>query len=61
LHVQVGTPFPERIQANLEERARAIIERRSDLEVRNRAPNPVDGEERNDSGGVLVKATAKAP
>ena len=32
LHVQVGTPFLERIHANLEERARAIIERRSDLE-----------------------------
>jgi hypothetical protein len=32
LHVQVGTPFLERIHANLEERARAIIERRPDLE-----------------------------
>ena len=30
--VRVGTPFPERIQANLQERARAIIERRPDLE-----------------------------
>jgi outer membrane protein TolC len=30
--VQVGTPFLERIQANLQERARAIIERRPDLE-----------------------------
>jgi hypothetical protein len=32
LHVDVGTPFLERIQANLQERARAIIERRPDLE-----------------------------
>jgi|ERR1700677_5155508 hypothetical protein len=30
--VQVGTPFLERIQANLQERARAIIEHRPDLE-----------------------------
>jgi hypothetical protein len=30
--VQVGTPFLDRIQANLLERARAIIERRPDLE-----------------------------
>jgi hypothetical protein len=30
--VQVGTPFLERIQANLQERARAVIERRPDLE-----------------------------
>jgi hypothetical protein len=30
--VQVGTPFLERIEANLQERARAIIERRPDLE-----------------------------
>jgi hypothetical protein len=30
--VQVGSPFLERIQANLQERARAIIERRPDLE-----------------------------
>jgi hypothetical protein len=30
--VQGGTPFLERIQANLQERARAIIERRPDLE-----------------------------
>lgn len=30
--VRVGTPFPVRIQANLQERARAIIERRPDLE-----------------------------
>jgi hypothetical protein len=30
--VRVGTPFLERIQANLQERARAIIERRPDLE-----------------------------
>jgi outer membrane protein TolC len=32
LHVEVGTPFLERIQGNLQERARAIIERRPDLE-----------------------------
>ena len=32
LHVQVGTPFLERIQGKLQERARAIIERRPDLE-----------------------------
>jgi hypothetical protein len=32
LHVQLGSPFLERIQANLQERARAIIERRPDLE-----------------------------
>ena len=30
--VRVGTPFLERIQGNLQERARAIIERRPDLE-----------------------------
>jgi hypothetical protein len=30
--VRVGTPFLERIEANLQERARAIIERRPDLE-----------------------------
>jgi hypothetical protein len=30
--VQVGTPFVDRVQANLQERARAIIERRPDLE-----------------------------
>ncbi len=30
--VRGGTPFLERIQANLQERARAIIERRPDLE-----------------------------
>lgn len=32
LHVQVGAPFLERIQGKLQERARAIIERRPDLE-----------------------------
>jgi hypothetical protein len=32
LQVGVGTPFLARIQANLQERARAIIERRPDLE-----------------------------
>ena len=32
LQVQVAAPFLERIQANLQERARAIIERRPDLE-----------------------------
>jgi hypothetical protein len=32
--VRAGTPFPERIQANLQERARAIIEQRPDLEHR---------------------------
>ena len=32
LHVQVGTPFLDRIHANLQERARAIIKRRPDLE-----------------------------
>jgi len=32
LHVDVGTPFLERIHANLQERARAIIESRPDLE-----------------------------
>jgi hypothetical protein len=31
-HVEVGTPFLDRVQANLQERARAIIERRPDLE-----------------------------
>ena len=30
--VQVGSPFLDRVQANLQERARAIIERRPDLE-----------------------------
>jgi hypothetical protein len=30
--VRIGTPFLERIQSNLQERARAIIERRPDLE-----------------------------
>ncbi len=32
LWVQVGTPFLVRMHANLQERARAIIERRPDLE-----------------------------
>jgi hypothetical protein len=32
LHVQVGTPFLERVQGKLQERARAIIERRPELE-----------------------------
>ena len=32
LWVQVGTPFHVRMHANLQERARAIIERRPDLE-----------------------------
>jgi hypothetical protein len=31
-HVEVGTPFLERIHGKLQERARAIIERRPDLE-----------------------------
>jgi hypothetical protein len=31
LHVQVGTPLLERMQGKLQERARAIIERRPDL------------------------------
>ena len=30
--VRVGAPFLERIQSNLQERARAIIERRPDVE-----------------------------
>jgi hypothetical protein len=30
--VRVGTPFLERIEGNLQERARAIIERRPDLQ-----------------------------
>jgi hypothetical protein len=32
LHVEVGTPFLERVRGKLQERARAIIERRPDLE-----------------------------
>jgi hypothetical protein len=32
MHVEVGVPFLERIQGKLQERARAIIERRPDLE-----------------------------
>jgi hypothetical protein len=32
LHVQTGTPFLERVQGKLQERARPIIERRPDLE-----------------------------
>jgi hypothetical protein len=32
MHAQVGTPFLERVQGKLQERARAIIERRPDLE-----------------------------
>jgi hypothetical protein len=32
LHVQVGTPFLERIQGKLQERARAIIDHRPELE-----------------------------
>ena len=32
LHVEVGTPFLERVRCKLQERARAIIERRPDLE-----------------------------
>jgi hypothetical protein len=31
-HVEVGTPFLERVNGKLQERARAIIERRPDLE-----------------------------
>jgi hypothetical protein len=31
LHVEVGTPFLERVRGKLQERARAIIERRPDL------------------------------
>jgi outer membrane protein TolC len=32
MHVEVGTPFLERVRGKLQERARAIIERRPDLE-----------------------------
>ena len=32
LHVQVGTPFLERVQGKLQERARAIVERRPELQ-----------------------------
>ncbi len=32
LYVQVGTPFLERVQGKLQERARAIIDRRPELE-----------------------------
>ena len=32
MHIQVGTPFLDRMHANLQERARAIIERHPDLE-----------------------------
>ena len=32
LHLEVGTPFLERVRGKLQERARAIIERRPDLE-----------------------------
>ena len=32
LHVEVGTPFLERVRTKLQERARAIVERRPDLE-----------------------------
>lgn len=32
LHVEVGTPFLERVRGKLQERARAIIEQRPDLE-----------------------------
>jgi hypothetical protein len=32
LHVEVGTPFLERVQGKLQERARASLERRSDLQ-----------------------------
>ena len=32
MHVEVGTPFLERADGKLQERARAIIERRPDLE-----------------------------
>ena len=31
-HLEVGTPFLERVNGKLQERARAIIERRPDLE-----------------------------
>jgi hypothetical protein len=31
-HVEMGTPFLERVNGKLQERARAIIERRPDLE-----------------------------
>ena len=44
LHVQVGTPFLERTQDKLQERARAIIERRPELEYyfEDLIPNKVD-------------------
>jgi hypothetical protein len=32
LHVEVETPFLERVQGKLQERARAILERRPDLQ-----------------------------
>ena len=32
LHVEVGTPFVERTQGKLQERARAMIEHRSELD-----------------------------
>jgi hypothetical protein len=32
LHVEVGTPFLERTQGKLQERARAMIERRTELD-----------------------------
>ena len=32
LHVQVGTPFLERVHGKLQERARAIMDRRLELE-----------------------------
>jgi hypothetical protein len=32
MHVQVGTPFLERVQGKLQERARAIMNRRLELE-----------------------------
>ena len=32
LHVEAGTPFLERVRGKLQERARAIVERRPDLE-----------------------------
>jgi hypothetical protein len=32
LHVEVGTPFLERTQGKLQERARAMIEHRSELD-----------------------------
>ncbi len=49
LHVEVGAPFLERSHSKLQERARAIIERRPELELYFDDPHLTGAEDRDDS------------